>query len=127
MAVSEKRPVERKPSAMPSLLPRLTLLAAAIGLLLTVAYRGLTDDSDPYRCAAALNTGRWIDPPNEDGHRRPFRQWQPDGCMMHQYTSEDVRLCMEGRHIVTAGDSTTRQVSYAFGRLVSRSRRATVI
>lgn len=49
----------------------------------------------------------------------PFKQWQPDGCLFHQYTSADIRQCMEGRSILFSGDSTTREVVYGIGRLVS--------
>ena len=101
------------------LVSRLILLFSGILLLAAVAYKSLTTDEDPYRCGAVLNTGRWIDPPEENGDRKTFRTWQPDGCHLHQYSSADIRQCMEGRHFVFSGDSTTRQVAYGMGRLVS--------
>lgn len=88
--------------------------------LTAVAFNTLFPGDDPYRCRALQNTGRWIDPPNDQGDREPFRQWQPDGCMINHYSSEDIRRCTEGRRIVMAGDSTARNVALAMGRMVSR-------
>lgn len=102
-----------------SLISRLILIFSGVCLLATVAYKSVTTQKDPYRCGAALNTGRWIDPVDENGDRQTFRTWQPDGCSIHQYTSEDIRHCMQGRHFLFSGDSTTRQVAYGMARLVS--------
>lgn len=88
--------------------------------LVAVALKTLYPGNDPYRCRAVQNTGRWIDPPQDEaGNRTPFLHWQPDGCILHQYDSEDARRCLEGRPIVSVGDSTSRNVAFAFSRLVS--------
>lgn len=101
-------------------LSRIVSTILAILFLSAVAFMKLFPGNDPYRCRAVQNTGRWIDPPtDEQGNRNPFHQWQPDGCILHHYDSEDIRLCMEGRPIVTVGDSTSRGVAHSFGRLVS--------
>jgi hypothetical protein len=89
--------------------------------LAAVTLKTLFPGNDPYRCRALQNTGRWIDPvQDEQGNRDPFRQWQPDGCILSQYQSEDIRRCMEGRRIVVSGDSTSRNVARAMGKMVSR-------
>ncbi|KAG7130339.1 O-acetyltransferase CAS1 like protein [Verticillium longisporum] len=75
---------------------------------------------DPYRCGALIGDGQWIDPVDANGTRRPFNTWQPDGCMMRKYTSDDIHRCMEGRHMVFSGDSTTRQVFWGMARLLDR-------
>ncbi|KAF5002038.1 hypothetical protein FGRMN_649 [Fusarium graminum] len=86
--------------------------------LTAVAFNSLYPGDDPYRCRALQNTGQWIDPPDKDGNRDPFRQWQPDGCMINRYTSEDIRRCTEGRRIIVAGDSTSRNTGLAMARVI---------
>ncbi|EKJ74340.1 hypothetical protein FPSE_05486 [Fusarium pseudograminearum CS3096] len=90
-----------------------TLFLAAVTL--KTPYPG----NDPYRCRAVQNTGRWIDPVrDEQGNRDPFRQWQPDGCILSQYGSGDIRRCMEGRKIFLSGDSTSQNVARAMGNML---------
>ena len=66
------------------------------------------------KCKALLRDGYWLDPPGStlDG-ALPFRNWQPRGCMLHDYTSKDVSSCLGSRRLVFAGDSTIRQVFWA--------------
>ncbi|KAF7547151.1 hypothetical protein G7046_g9096 [Stylonectria norvegica] len=101
---------------MASLTSRLLLIFSALCLLAAIVFKGVLPDDDPYRCRAVQDTGRWIDTPDANGDRLPFKKWQPDGCMFHKYSSEDIRQCMDGRNIVFAGDSTTRQVAYGLAR-----------
>ncbi|KAJ4247816.1 hypothetical protein NW762_013025 [Fusarium torreyae] len=80
---------------------------------------------DPYRCKALLGSGRngsWIHAPDEDGERKPFTNWQPDGCMLHHYNAEDIKECMGDRHMVFSGDSTTRQIFWGAARLLDRQK-----
>ncbi|KAF7552279.1 hypothetical protein G7Z17_g4436 [Cylindrodendrum hubeiense] len=98
---------------------RIIPILPATLLLAAVLFHTIVPGPDPYRCRAALETGQWIDPPNAKGDRMPFKKWQPDGCLFHQYTSADIRQCMEGRSIVLSGDSTTREVVYGLGRLLA--------
>jgi hypothetical protein len=99
-------------------LSRIVSIVVAILFLVAVSFKTFLPGDDPYRCRAVQKTGRWIDLPDEQGNRYPFRQWQPDGCILHEYDSADIRQCTEGRRIVVVGDSTSRHVAYAFGRLV---------
>ncbi|KAH6898044.1 CAS1 domain-containing protein [Thelonectria olida] len=92
----------------------------AVVFLLAVAYKTVFPGDDPYRCRAVQNTGQWIDRPDANGSRFPFKNWQPDGCILHHYSSADVRHCLGGRRVVFGGDSTSRGVAYALGRLLER-------
>lgn len=106
---------------MITLITRILLIVAGASLLSAAAWRAVFPGDDPYRCRALLETGRWIDPPDEFGDRAPFYRWDPDGCMLQWYRSEDVRQCLEGRHVVFSGDPTTREIAYGLGRIVCRS------
>ncbi|GKU05624.1 hypothetical protein FLAG1_06315 [Fusarium langsethiae] len=101
-------------------LSRIVSTVLAILFVISVSLKTFVPGDDPYRCRAVQRTGRWIDLPDEEGNRYPFRQWQPDGCILHQYDSSDIRHCTEGRRIAVVGDSTSRYVAYAFGRLINR-------
>ncbi|RGP62937.1 hypothetical protein FSPOR_8921 [Fusarium sporotrichioides] len=107
---------------MDSFRARVISTTLALFFLIAVGFKTLFPGNDPYRCRAIQSTGRWIDPPDEAGNRYPFHQWQPNGCIMNKYESEDIRRCMQGRRITTVGDSTSRNVGHAFGRLLDRNR-----
>ncbi|KAM0667247.1 hypothetical protein ACQRIU_005102 [Beauveria bassiana] len=102
----------------------LTVFLVLLGLVL----HGLrSHHPDPYRCQQLLDDGSWLEPPNEHGAREPFINWQPRGCKLRNYTGEDIHDCMEHRHMVFSGDSTTRQVFWAMGRLSNERRSAASI
>lgn len=103
----------------PTVSPRIVPIIVAVLFLAIVGYNTVVPGDDPYRCRALLERGRWIDPPDEEGSRAPFKHWQPDGCMLHNYSPTDIQQCMEGRDIVFIGDSTSRAVAHGLGRLVS--------
>jgi hypothetical protein len=107
---------------MASFWARVISTTLAVLFLLAVGFKSLFPGNDPYRCRAIQSTGRWIDPPDEEGNRYPFNQWQPDGCIMNKYESEDIRRCMQGRRIVVVGDSTSRNVGHGISRLVRNHR-----
>lgn len=44
------------------------------------------------------------------------QNWQPPGCMMRKYTSSDVSTCLANRRVLFIGDSTIRQVFWAFAK-----------
>ncbi|KAJ4266105.1 hypothetical protein NW762_004083 [Fusarium torreyae] len=101
-------------------LTRISSIVLATIFLLAVGLKTAFPGDDPYRCRAVQRTGRWIDPPDENGNRVPFHHWQPDGCILHQYDSADIRRCTEGRSLVVVGDSTSRNVGHAFARLLNK-------
>ncbi|KAG7424816.1 putative O-acetyltransferase CAS1 [Fusarium oxysporum f. sp. raphani] len=55
---------------------------------------------------------------DEHGNRDPFKQWQPDGCILNHYNSQDIRRCTEGRPIVIVGDSTSKNLGLAIASLL---------
>lgn len=73
-------------------------------------------DDDPYRCGALMNGGRWLDPPGLTQLPLSFNNWQPPGCMMHEYNLEDISTCLESRRIVLIGDSAIRNIFWATAR-----------
>ncbi|KLP21116.1 uncharacterized protein FFB20_10965 [Fusarium fujikuroi] len=98
---------------------RLLPVVFATFFLALVAFKSLFPGDDPYRCRAVQKTGRWIDPiRDEHGNRDPFKQWQPDGCILNHYDSQDIRRCTEGRPIVIVGDSTSKNLGLAMASLL---------
>lgn len=122
---SVKMPVKMLPPSSTSVAPLLRLVFA-IGLLAAVIFNKLATHDDPHRCRALLHDGSWLDQPDENGSRKPFTNWQPDGCMLRQYTPADMHKCLGGRDVVISGDSTMRQIFWAFARMVSSNSSATV-
>ncbi|KAF5601385.1 o-acetyltransferase CAS1 [Fusarium pseudoanthophilum] len=99
-------------------LNRVLALGLTLVVILGIAINQLQLSDDPYRCKALLNDGTWLNAPAENGSRAPFTNWQPPGCMIHKYKKEEIEECMEGRHMLFVGDSTTRQVFYGMARLL---------
>ncbi|KAI7764149.1 hypothetical protein LZL87_006531 [Fusarium oxysporum] len=98
---------------------RLIPVVFATLFLALVAFKTLFPGDDPYRCRAVQKTGRWIDPiRDEHGNRDPFKQWQPDGCILNHYDSQDIRRCTEGRPIVIVGDSTSKNLGLAMASML---------
>lgn len=86
-------------------LPHLIAVGAAIVSLTVASYRYIfLDWFDPHRCRALMNDGQWMDD--------RFQSWQPDGCMLHQYTPNDISQCLSSRQVVFVGDSVTRQLFF---------------
>lgn len=101
---------------------RLLLTAWSIIFLAVIAFWAANPGDDPYRCRALLETGQWVDPLGENGTRTTFNYWKPDGCMVRNYSSVDMRQCLGGRRIVLSGDSLNRQIAFGFSRIVSMIR-----
>ncbi|XP_077997827.1 N-acetylneuraminate (7)9-O-acetyltransferase-like [Glandiceps talaboti] len=55
----------------------------------------------------------------DDGYHLSYRNWQPRGCMMHQYSISEGEYCMKDKHIMLIGDSRVRQLFFEFARLLS--------
>lgn len=105
-----------------ALVGRILPLSFAICVLLAGIFHGIFSNEDPYRCGALLKNGSWLHEPNEKGDRKPFTNWQPDGCMLRQYDAQDIKDCIGDRHVVFSGDSTTRQVFWGMARLLDRKK-----
>jgi hypothetical protein len=80
------------------------------------------DISDPYKCGALLNKGQWLDPGPRWSPRNPFQNWQPPGCIMHEYKKKDIAGCLRQRRIVLIGDSTTRQIFWAVAKKMDQEK-----
>jgi hypothetical protein len=74
------------------------------------------DTTDPYKCDALLDRGRWVDSPDRDPGFPPFHNWQVPGCLLHEYTRIDIARCIENDLMVFIGDTGTRQVFRALIR-----------
>lgn len=66
------------------------------------------DRYDIYKCDALLANGRWLDD--------KYQNWQPPGCMMHNYQDHDLVSCLKHRRLVFLGDSSVRQLYWATAR-----------
>ena len=73
----------------------------ALSVIIFIVPRYLTSP-DPYKCQAPFEA-QWLE---------PLKQWQPPGCMLHNYRSHDLTACLEGR-MVFIGDSTIREIFWA--------------
>ncbi|TVY54478.1 putative O-acetyltransferase CAS1 [Lachnellula cervina] len=80
------------------------------------------DVSDPFKCGALLNKGQWLDPGPRWTSRNPFQNWQPPGCIMHEYKKKDIQECFHKRRLVFVGDSTTRQIFWAVAKKMDQER-----
>ncbi|KAH8815738.1 10 TM acyl transferase domain found in Cas1p-domain-containing protein [Xylogone sp. PMI_703] len=108
---------------------RVATIERVIRVLLIVVFAGAVyrycwkDYNDPFKCAALLNKGQWLDEGSRWRSPKPFQHWQPPGCTMHEYERDDIKNCFQKRRIVFIGDSTTRQIYWAVARKLD-SRRA---
>lgn len=99
---------------------RILSVAATLVVLAGVIFNILFVGTDPNRCDALLNRGTWLNPVahSNNGSRFPFTDWQPEGCMLHKYSKDDITDCADGRPFLFIGDSTTRQVFWGLARQV---------
>lgn len=74
---------------------------------------------DPYKCTALQTEGRWLDAP-EHANSHEFRNWQPPGCILHEYSVEDINKCLACKRLVFIGDSTIRQTFWAAARKLDK-------
>ncbi|KAI0660347.1 O-acetyltransferase [Cubamyces menziesii] len=88
----------------------LSWACVGVAVFLGFVRYGVIDRSDPMHCNALLSGGRWLD--------KKYKNWQPDGCMMHQYQPKDVATCMNSQKVVFVGDSVTRQLFFQFAHVV---------
>jgi len=82
------------------------------------------DNDDPYKCSALLNEGSWLDPARSWNSQDDFKNWQPPGCMMHEYKAQDIQECFQDRRLIFIGDSTIRQVYWAIASKLDEKKAA---
>ncbi|XP_010788564.1 N-acetylneuraminate (7)9-O-acetyltransferase, partial [Notothenia coriiceps] len=49
--------------------------------------------------------------------------WQPYGCMMHKYKSNEANNCLAPKRVVFVGDSRIRQLFYSFIKIIDPEQR----
>lgn len=81
-----------------------------------------------YHCILHLNvihndSCKWL---LSDGRFQGYHVWQPYGCMLHNYTRIDARLCMQyiaywgnSNSILFIGDSRIRQIYHSLVKLIA--------
>lgn len=72
------------------------------------------DSLDPNKCDALLARGRWLQPPDAHHSINGHQNWQPAGCMLHEYDAGDMSICLKSRRVAFIGDSVIRQIFWAF-------------
>ncbi|TFY63136.1 hypothetical protein EVJ58_g3422, partial [Rhodofomes roseus] len=87
-----------------------SIASLGLALLLGLVRYFVIDRADPLHCDALLTEGQWLDD--------KFKNWQPEGCMMHTYGPKDISTCMRNRRVVFIGDSVTRQLFFQFAHTV---------
>ncbi|KAH7389799.1 10 TM acyl transferase domain found in Cas1p-domain-containing protein [Pyrenochaeta sp. MPI-SDFR-AT-0127] len=97
---------------------RAAWLLLAIVVLVNVYRRIYLDAADPYKCAALLTHGHWLDSPDRNPELRPFQNWRVPGCLIHEYTVPELASCNENGQFLFVGDTGTRQVFWAAARKI---------
>ena len=80
----------------------------------------LTDARDPSKCGSLTNEGIWLDQAPKNTSSYVPREWQPPGCMIHNYKSVDISTCLSNRRVVFAGDSTIRQLFWGVAKALDK-------
>ncbi|KAI5851189.1 10 TM acyl transferase domain found in Cas1p-domain-containing protein [Morchella snyderi] len=96
----------------PTIVDRISAAFICITLLGVALRYCWFDARDPFKCGAILNEGEWLDYPPENSTIVP-ENWQPPGCMMHKYISDDVSTCLANRRVLFIGDASIRQVFWS--------------
>jgi N-acetylneuraminate 9-O-acetyltransferase len=71
------------------------------------------------KCKAFFKKAKWLDTPSSLSSN-----WQPRGCMLYNYQSNDIQSCLREQRVVFIGDSTTRQVFLALARKLNHEQAA---
>ncbi|KAH0614021.1 uncharacterized protein H6S33_005907 [Morchella sextelata] len=99
----------------PAVIDRISAAFICITLLGVALRYCWFDARDPFKCGAILNEGEWLDYPPENSTIVP-ENWQPPGCMMHKYVSDDVSTCLANRRVLFIGDASIRQVFWSVAK-----------
>ncbi|XP_033848109.3 N-acetylneuraminate 9-O-acetyltransferase isoform X1 [Acipenser ruthenus] len=85
------------------------LLALVAVLLLIVFHSVSRNYGGGDTCEWLLSSGRLL---GENA-------WQPYGCMMHRYKSDEAKSCLAEKHIAFIGDSRIRQLFYSYVNIIN--------
>ncbi|KAF2196054.1 Cas1p-domain-containing protein [Delitschia confertaspora ATCC 74209] len=109
-----------RPSSLAGVFDR-TCFVLVILLLAATQYKQFVYNSlDPNKCEALLHHGQWLDSPNRNPPHRPFHNWQPPGCMLHNYRGDKIAKCNGNGKILFVGDSYMRQIFWAAVKKLDR-------
>ncbi|KAF2469876.1 Cas1p-domain-containing protein [Lindgomyces ingoldianus] len=110
-----------RPASLADAFNRVSLILTLAVVTATLYRHHLHNAADPYKCDALINHGQWLDSPDREPEHKPFTSWQPPGCMLHEYTAEEVASCNDGGKILFVGDTGTRQVFWAAARKLDKN------
>lgn len=85
------------------------LLSAAAVILLTVFHSASRHYGGSDTCDWLLSNGRFLGD----------NVWQPYGCMLHKYKSNEAKVCLREKRIAFVGDSRVRQLFYSFVKMIN--------
>lgn len=85
------------------------LLSVAAVILLTVFHVASRHYGGSDTCDWLLSSGRFLGD----------NVWQPYGCMLHKYKSNEAKVCLREKRIAFVGDSRVRQLFYSFIRMIN--------
>ncbi|KAK6332000.1 hypothetical protein TWF718_002539 [Orbilia javanica] len=98
-----------------AILSKILNISAVLGVLtllfLTVERFSRVNGRDPYGCAAITNEGRWLEPYSNTTD--PLRTWQPLGCLLHNYSKNDIITCLPKRRLLFVGDRGMQSLYHA--------------
>ncbi|KAK6506109.1 hypothetical protein TWF506_011030 [Arthrobotrys conoides] len=80
-------------------------------LFLTAVRYSTADERDPYKCSAITNEGRWLE--SDSNITDPLQNWQPFGCLLHNYSGRDITTCLPKRRILFVGDLGIQSLYHA--------------
>ncbi|ORY13371.1 10 TM acyl transferase domain found in Cas1p-domain-containing protein [Clohesyomyces aquaticus] len=105
-----------RPSSLAEAFHGISLVLALVVVIATFYKHHVHNATDPYQCKALLHHGQWLDSPDREPEHKPFLSWQPPGCMLHDYTTDEIARCNQGGKILFVGDTGTRQIFWAAAR-----------
>ncbi|XP_076005973.1 N-acetylneuraminate (7)9-O-acetyltransferase [Genypterus blacodes] len=89
------------------------LISVGLVVLLLVCHRASRYYGGGDSCEWLLSSGRYLGE----------NVWQPYGCMMHKYKSDEAKTCLAEKRVTFIGDSRIRQLFYAFIKIINPERR----
>lgn len=90
------------------------ILSALVLLLLFVLHSTSRLFGGSDSCQWLLSTGRF----------QGNSVWQPDGCMMHSYSSTEAKSCLAGKQVVFIGDSRIRALFVSFINIIASQKQS---
>ncbi|KAF7658718.1 hypothetical protein LDENG_00008830 [Lucifuga dentata] len=89
------------------------LISLAIVVLLLLFHTASRCYGGGDSCEWLLSSGRYLGE----------NVWQPYGCMMHKYKSNEAKACLAEKRVAFIGDSRVRKLFYSFIKIINPGRR----